>query len=123
MRYEVQVTRDEDAWMVDVPQVQRVTEALSLKEVDVMARDLIHIMTGEEPEAITLDVHVLLPDAVQESIDTARHQRELAESSARLAVAESRQAAKQLHGMGVTLCDIGMTLGISYQRAHQLVNA
>lgn len=73
MNYEVRVTRDADAWMVDVPQVQRVTMALSLQEVEVMAQDLIHIMTGEALESITLDVHVLLPDTAQASMDAVRH--------------------------------------------------
>lgn len=121
--YTVNVTRDEDAWMVDVPAVKRVTQALNLKEVDVMARDLISIMTDEDPETIALDVHVQLPDAVESHVLESKRQREAAEESARKAAAESRLAAKTLHGMGITLRDIGTMLGISYQRAHQLVNA
>ena len=123
MIYDVNVTRDEDAWMVDVPAVHRVTQALSLKEVDAMARDLIHIMTDEEPEAIQLNVHVQLPQEVDAVVSEAKRQRELAERSSRRAAAESREAARQLHEMGVTLRDIGTTLGVSYQRAHQLVNS
>lgn len=121
--YEVNVTRDEDAWMVDVPAIHRVTQALSLREVDGMARDLIGIMTDEAPESIGLDVHVKLPETVESHVLESKRQRELAEESARKAAAESRLAAKTMHGMGVTLRDIGTTLGVSYQRAHQLVNA
>ncbi|MFT8704842.1 MAG: hypothetical protein ABF805_05635 [Bifidobacterium sp.] len=116
------VTRDEDAWMVDIPQIQRVTLALNLKEVDVMARDLIHIMTDENLETISLDVRVELPDDVRRIVTEAKRQREIAEQSARLATAESRAAAKRLRDMGITLRDIGTMLGISYQRAGQLIN-
>lgn len=121
--YEVNVTRDEDAWMVDVPAVKRVTQALNLKEVDVMARDLIGIMTDEAPESINLDVHVRLPETVESHVLESKRQRMVSEESARKAASESRLAAKTLHGMGVTLRDIGIMLGVSYQRAHQLVNA
>ncbi|WP_369343663.1 hypothetical protein [Bifidobacterium aquikefiricola] len=122
MNYQVNVTRDEDAWMVDIPQIQRVTLALNLKEVDVMARDLIHIMTDENLETISLDVRVELPDDVRRIVTEAKRQREIAEQSARLATAESRAAAKRLRDMGITLRDIGTMLGISYQRAGQLIN-
>ncbi|TPF77562.1 MULTISPECIES: hypothetical protein [unclassified Bifidobacterium] len=104
--YEVNVTRDEDAWMVDV-----------------MARDLISIMTDEAPGSINLDVHVRLPETVESHVLESKRQRMVSEESARKAASESRLAAKTLHGMGVTLRDIGIMLGVSYQRAHQLVNA
>ena len=123
MSYEVHVTRDEDAWMVDVPTIHRVTQALNLQQVDTMARDLIHIMTGKEPSTIQLNVHVQLPDGVGEVVADAKRQRKLAEDSLRRAASESREAAQRLHGMGITLRDIGTTLDISYQRAHQLVNS
>ncbi|KFI51711.1 hypothetical protein [Bifidobacterium biavatii] len=121
--YKVNVTRDEDAWMVEVPAIHRVTQALNLKEVDTMAKDLINIMTEEPVDTLQLDVHVQLPETVEAHMAESKRQRELADESSRKAAAESRLAAKTLHGMGVTLRDIGTMLGISYQRAHQLVNA
>ena len=55
MKYTVITTPDGSAWGIKVPQVERVTMAANLKEVDAIATDLIEIMTGEKhPE---LDVH------------------------------------------------------------------
>ena len=45
--YEVTVERAEKYWRVSVPKVDRVTQARSLREVEVMARDLIEAMTDE----------------------------------------------------------------------------
>jgi len=39
------------------------------------------------------------------------------------AARETRAAAQELHGMGLALQQIGDILGVSRQRAHQLVNA
>ena len=71
---------------------------------------------------IQLNVHVQLPNEVESTIAKAKQQRILAEQSARRAVVESRAAMRQLREMDITLRDIGTTLGISYQCAHQLVN-
>ncbi|MDF7664887.1 hypothetical protein [Bifidobacterium sp. ESL0745] len=121
--YQVNVTRDEDAWLVDVPQIERVTQALNLQEVDTMARDLIHIMTNEPLKDIKLDVHIELPEAAQACVTDANRERALAEETERQAKLKTGLAAKTLHEMGLTLRDIGKMLGISYQRVHQLVKA
>jgi hypothetical protein len=56
--YTARVTRDADVWLVEVPEVQRVTQALHLRQVEEMARDLVHIMTGEAAEAITINIEL-----------------------------------------------------------------
>ena len=71
--YTVNVTRDEDMWMVDVPAIKRVTQALNLKEVDTIARDLITIMTSEPPENIALDMQVNLPASEQRQLELVRY--------------------------------------------------
>lgn len=54
--YTARVTRDEDAWMVEVPEVQRVTQALNPRRVEEMARDLIALMTDTEPDSFDLAI-------------------------------------------------------------------
>lgn len=121
--YRVDVIKDHTAWEVKVPQIERVTQALNLQEVDVMARDLIHIMTGEAPATIKLDVRVTLPETAQTYVSDAIQERALADQTEREAKAKTSLAAKTLHDMGLTFRDIGQVLGISYQRAHQLAKA
>ncbi|PLS30059.1 hypothetical protein Uis1B_2110 [Bifidobacterium margollesii] len=115
--YTVDVTPDGKYWCIDVPAVKRVTMATSIKEIDVMAKDLIEIMTGEKDPAINVVMH--LPEAVEESIRL----RKAAEQAAERSRAKQREAVLSLHGMGMPFREIGALLGISHQRAHQLVNA
>lgn len=115
--YDVEATPDGRYWCVDVPDVGRVTMATSLKEVDAMAKDLIEIMTGEENPAIVVHLHV--PDEVAESLRLKKE----AEEAERKARDKQREAAVSLHSKGMPFREIGALLGISYQRAHQLVNA
>ena len=121
MSYRVNVQPDGPSWNIRVPAIGRSTMSTSLSLVDTMATDLIEIMTGEKnPE---IDVHVSLPASVQQHIDESRKQREIATRSTAVAAKESREAARELRSMGMTLHDVGTALGVSYQRAHQLVNS
>lgn len=115
--YDVEAMLDGKYWCIDVPAVKRVTMAASIKEVDVMAKDLIEIMTGEKDPAIAVHMHV--PEEVAEAL-RLKKEAEAAEERAR---AKQREAAISLHGKGLPFREIGALLGISYQRAHQLVNA
>lgn len=114
MIYHVEIKPDEGYWCVKVPAINRATQAKNLKEVDLMAKDLISIMTGEENPEITVEMQ--LPESVSEAI-RLRRETELLENQAR---AKQREAVSVLHDMGFTFRDIGKTMGISYQRAHQL---
>ncbi|MFC3964224.1 hypothetical protein [Nocardia jiangsuensis] len=54
--YSARVSRDEDAWSIEVPEVDRVTQALDLRQVDAMASDLIAVMDDVDPDSIELDI-------------------------------------------------------------------
>lgn len=122
-RYTANVSRDGRFWMVHVPEIDRVTQARHLREVDAMARDLIAIMADVDPDSFELDVHIEMPDSVAAHLRRAEELR-AAEAEARArAAAEVRMAAVELKQSGVPLRDIGRLLGVSFQRAGQLVNS
>lgn len=54
--YSASVSRDEDAWLIEVPEIARVTQALELRQVEGMARDLIAIMDDVNPSSIELHI-------------------------------------------------------------------
>lgn len=54
--YAAKVIRDEDALSIEVPEVGRVTQALDLRQVDAMARDLIVVMDDIDPDEIELNI-------------------------------------------------------------------
>ena len=121
---QVVVMRDEKYWHVDVPAVERVTQARHLGEVDLMARDLVRIMrdlTQEQAAALVLDVHVVNPR--QELVDRARELTERAESVRRESAVAWQNAARGLHDDGLSMRDTAALLGVSHQRVHQLLKA
>ena len=118
--YTALVTRDGTVWHVEVPEIDRVTQARSINEVDAMARDLIAIMTGLEPNSFELDVRIQLPDSVRAHLSEVERARG-AEAEARShAATELRAAAAELKNPGLPVRELGAVLGVSYQRASQL---
>lgn len=119
--YDVKATLVGKSWHVEVPAIGRSTQARNHAEIGVMAADLIEIMTGEAPEALTVQVQV--PAEVQSRLDEADRLKETEAAARREAAVQYRLAAMGLKSSGLTLRDIGAVLGVSHQRAAQLLEA
>lgn len=87
-----------------------------------MARDLIAIMEEASPDSFELDVQIELPQAVRQELTRSAALREQAAHAQAEAARLSRDAARQLYDQGLSLRDIGKVLGVSFQRAKQLVD-
>jgi hypothetical protein len=123
--YTVSVTREGRWWMVRVPEIDQVTQARRLSEVTKAARELI---------AVTLDVpmstvSVLVPvervgdvEDVTGRAEAIRKEHERADELARRAQNDSKELARKLASANVPMRDIGELLGVSHQRAHQLIS-
>ena len=120
--YHVRVERDEKHWMLYVPEIDRVTQARNLREVDSMARDLIAIMDEIPADSFDLEIDIVTPASVAVHLQRSKELTEQAATIRSSAAAESRKAALELHRDGVPLRDVGTLLGVSFQRAHQLVS-
>lgn len=134
--YEVNVTRDGRWWMITVPEldgyvtadgsvnVSDTTQARRLSEVASEARDFICTITDQAPSKVDVKITVAV-----DGIDvTGRAQkvfrdRELAERHTAAAQAEARRLARELAERGVAVRDVGEVLGVSFQRAQQLISA
>jgi len=121
--YQVDVERDGKYWLVRVPEVRRSTQARRLSEIDEMARDLIAIMTNADPKSFALQVSIKLPSSVARHLEKSKKLRERAAQAQAEAAAEVRVAARELHDTGLPVREIGEVLGVSHQRAHQLISA
>lgn len=117
MTYKVEVQPDGPYWSIWVPAIRRVTQAKRLKDVDMMAKDLIYVMTDEKDPAI--EIEMKLPAEVAE----AKKLKEEAEKADAKARESQTSVVKKLHRKGMPYRDIGTLLGISYQRAQQLATA
>jgi hypothetical protein len=118
--YRATVTRDGRFWLIRVDGVGS-TQARHLRELDTMAKDLIAVMTGD-PEEVLVEYDIRLPVEVEVHLRRSEELRAAAAKAQAEAAAEVRSAARQLHEQGVALRDVGKVLGVSHQRAHQLVN-
>lgn len=122
MSYTVNVERDGEFWHVHVIEIDRVTQARTIAEVETMARDLIDIMTDGRDVDADLDVHIDLPGDATAHLAEVERLRGV-EADARAAAArELREAALGLKSHGLSVRDLGRVLGVSHQRASQLTS-
>ena len=117
--YKATVTKDGRFWLVHVHGVERYTQARNLRDVEAMTVDLIEVMTGKRPQEVEYDIQ--LPAEAGDHLEAAKRYRAEAASANSRAAAEARAAARALHEAGIPLRDIGQLLGVTHQRAHQLV--
>lgn len=134
--YKVTVTRDDKWWMIAIPElmghvgtsgamnVGDTTQARRLAEVPAQALDFICTVTDAAPSSVSVEITIDV-DGIDVSgrIAKARHDRELADQYGAIAAAEVRQLARDLASHGVPVRDVGEVLGVSFQRAQQLITA
>ena len=117
------VTRDGRCWMVRIPEIGGLTQARRLSEAKYMARSLVAITLHIPADSFDVDVEVGKVGTVQVAERAARLRaaRETATRLEREVQNDAESLARDLANEGLPLPDIGDILGISYQRAHQLV--
>lgn len=120
--YHAEVDRDGSFWRVRVPEVERTTQARTLREVEPMARHLIVIMDDVPAESFDLEVTITLPAEIRAELDRSAELREQAARNQAQAAQLARRAAKRLREHGLPLQDVGQALGVSFQRAKQLID-
>ena len=121
--YEVQVRRGENWWVLSVPAIRAAhSQSRTLRDVEATARDLIAVMLDVPGDSFDVDVRVTLPAPVAKHLARAEKLRATAAAAQSQAASEVRAAAAELAGLGLPLRDVGQALGVSHQRAHQLVS-
>jgi hypothetical protein len=105
-----------------VPEVERTAQARTLREVEPMARDLIVIMDDVPAESFDLEVTITLPAEIRAELDRSAELREQPPRSQAQAAQLARRTAKRLREQGLPLQDVGQALGVSFQRAKQLID-
>ncbi len=124
MTHQVKVTRNErrHLWVIHVPAIRRTAESRNLRNVDDLVVRLIHETTKEPVSRIRLDYEFALPRSVRERLERGRRLRRTSVEAQAKATAEYRAVARYLHEAGMPLRNVGEVLGVSHQRAHQLLN-
>lgn len=124
--YDVTVERDGRWWMITVPQIDQVTQARRIDEIEEMARSLISISTDSPLDDITVNIrNIVVPDVGDVAV--MAHQIAGLRNEARRLEAESAEATKkfviQLTRNDVPVRDAAALLHVSPQRISQLANS
>jgi hypothetical protein len=132
--YQVNVTRDDRWWMITVPELDRytmpdgsinlsdTTQARRLAEVPGQARDFISTVTDKAPSEVDMNITICV-DGIDVTARAGKvvNDRELANRYAAAAQAEAKALARDLAAHGVPVRGVGEVLGVSFQRAQQLI--
>lgn len=122
-RYTVIYERDEVGWWVtrirEVPGC--VTQGRTIEQARTRIREALSLFIGPAAAKVHLVPRVALPVAVRRKVELAKASRKRAEAEGAKARAHTREAAKLLAAEGLSARDTGELLGVTRQRAHQLL--
>lgn len=123
--YDVYLEREGRFWLVRVPETDSLTQARNLGEAEQMAREIIASdldLPSVDDVKVTIRGHIIAGVTdIPNRIESITANRARAQESETAAAVDTRKLAGELVAAGITVRDIGQILGVSYQRAHQLV--
>ena len=124
-RFHANAYLDGNWWMVEIPEVNGLTQAKKLTEVTLMAREFIAVTLDIPIDSFEIEltierVHDL---DVAQRVAKIQNEKALAAEYERQATEESQNLARDLANQKLTVREIGVILGVSHQRAHQLLSA
>jgi hypothetical protein len=126
--FKIEVTRGGRWWMVHIPEIDGLTQARRLSEVETMAREYIALdrnLPFDDIKVETASVRVEEP-ALRELLETAREIKSLRAKANELERQASEKAHEYAHWLttyGIPVRDIAELLDISPQRVSQLSNS
>jgi hypothetical protein len=108
--------------MISVPEIDGLTQARRLSEVERMARELIAVTLDLRLSEVAVEVAFGDIDGIPVGsfIQEISSEKEKAARLEEDAAAKTKALVKELVAHNVPLRDIGALLGISFQRVHQL---
>jgi hypothetical protein len=121
-RYTVTAERSGRWWALQCTEVPgALSQVARLDQADQM-KEAIAFVAGVDEASVDIDLVVTLPTDAREHLARARALRDEAAEANTRSAEESRAAAKALKDAGLTTRDIGSVMGVSHQRAHQLIS-
>jgi len=122
--FEATAVREGKWWIITVPELDAVTQARNVREIDEMATGLVVALLDLEEDDVTVNVTIEVPEAVADQWNTAAALISQAEVDEKRAAALRRSAIRELLSMdNMSQTDAAAILGLSYQRVQQLAKA
>ncbi len=120
MLYDVRAKRWEHGWELHIDGVG-VTQSRSLRDAEMMARDLISRRLGLAADSFDVAITPEVGGGLDEQTRAAREAVTDADRAQRRAAAQSGEAARRLRQAGLSGRDIAKVLDVSPQRVSQLL--
>jgi hypothetical protein len=123
--YKIEVERDGRWWMIHVPEIDQLTQARRISEIEDMARSLIAISTDQPIGEITVHITNICVNGIDVLEEAARVTR-LRSQAAKVeqdAVATAGDFAARWTKADVPVRDVAALIHVSPQRISQLTNA
>lgn len=122
--YKVEVAREGRWWMIEVPELDALTQARRISEIPEQAKSLVSTMLDCAPSEVGIEIASVTADGVDllalaDEVKTARQAAEECERAAQRAAVN----AARLFAEKSTVRDAGELLGVSHQRVSQLVKS
>jgi hypothetical protein len=120
--YRATVAREPGWWIVTIPELDLVTQARRLRDVQRMAADVVAVWLDVDPASVSVQVEdVAAPPAIAQQMAQAKQLLAQASEEQELANRLARDAVHQLtDDLGLTVREAAEVLGISAQRVAQL---
>ena len=121
--YTATVAREGRWWMIAVPDVDGITQARRLTDVPTMARELIAVSLNIPADDVDVTIVHQPVDGIDVDGEVAaiRAARQRAADLEHATSERAQALARDLAAHDIPLRDVGAILGVSHQRAHQLV--
>jgi predicted RNase H-like HicB family nuclease len=122
--FEVHYELDETGWwLATIPKVPGChTQGRTIEQAENRIREALALFVSAATAAkATLEADVQLPSAAKRALISALEKRAEADAIAVESQAATRSATLALSQVGLSLRDIGRLLGVTRQRAHQLL--
>jgi hypothetical protein len=120
--YHVEATRQGRWWALQCLELPSAfSQVTRLDKAAETIREAIAFVAQVAADSFEIEIIPKVPDSYTSEVRAAEQARALASSANRQAADHSRAAARALAKAGFTLRDIGVVMGISHQRAAQLV--
>ncbi len=123
MRFTSTARKDDRWWVVQCDQHPgALSQVARLDQAVMHQREAIAFVAGLDEAEVDVEVRPALPQRVEKALVLARQRRGEAEHAQADAAEHWKRVALELQRTGLSVRDIGAVLGVSHQRAHQLVS-
>ncbi|RLP79289.1 hypothetical protein D9V34_15965 [Mycetocola lacteus] len=119
--YKATARREGKWWIITVPEIDAVTQARHVREIQTMADGVVTAMLDLDEGEATVTVSIEMPANAKEAWEEAARLQAQSEQSSQRAAALRREAVRNLLTEAqLSQSDAGALLGLSYQRVQQL---